>query len=72
MALHPTHRHNKARKILLELVLLQGSRDLNSTHQYAGEEFLVIYQGDLDVDHLCRELFRALDRTEEDRWRTTG
>jgi hypothetical protein len=64
MALHPAHQHNKARKILLDLVLLQGTRDSNSTHQYAGEEFVVVYQGDLDVDHLVRELFKALDKAE--------
>ena len=66
MALHPNHRHNKARKILLNFVLLQGTRDSNSTHQYAGEPFMVIYEGDLDVDHLVRELFRALARMEDE------
>ena len=64
-ALHPAHCHNRARKILLDLVLLQGTRGSNSTHQYAGEEFIVVYEVDIDVDHLVRELFRELDKAED-------
>jgi hypothetical protein len=63
-ALHPVHRHNKGRKILLDLVLKQGAIGENNTHQYAGEPFVVVFHGDLDLDTLVHELFKALDREE--------
>jgi hypothetical protein len=65
MPLHPNHRHKKASKILVDLVLLQGTRGSNTTHQYAGEEFVIVYTGDIDIDHLVRELIRSLDRAED-------
>ena len=38
----------------------------NSTHQYTGEPFVVVYQGEVDVDTLVHELFKGLDRAEGD------
>jgi hypothetical protein len=63
-ALHPTHRHNKARKLVVELLLKQGAVGDNSTRQYAGEPYVGVFHADIVVDTLVHILFKALDREE--------
>jgi hypothetical protein len=63
-ALHPTHRHNKARKLVVELLLKQGAVGDNSTRQYASEPYVGVFHGDIVVDTLVHILFKALDREE--------
>jgi hypothetical protein len=63
-ALHPTHRHNKASKLVVELLLKQGAVGDNSTRQYAGEPYVGVFHDDIFVDTLVHKPFKALDREE--------